>query len=165
VLLTDLTKRKQSETDQVLEYLSLNFLSYKRGEFRRNLRKQNPQMADFKDFEEFIKKIIEYDWKDLGKKVKPVPDSLIQGLLNELRDYVPLDQILDLHLKIMPLGKSYAWLSDDLSKEEEENLVNKIKQTIARLFGESFFNSLIDRVNNQLLVNEIRTREGPGTSQ
>jgi GTPase SAR1 family protein len=86
----------------------------------------------------------------IRKKVKPVPASLIEGVLNEIRDYIPIDQVLQLHPKIVRVGSSYAWLSGRLSEEEEKELLSKIKKVLSRLFGESLYDSIVDDVNKQL---------------
>jgi len=143
VLLTELIKKQQLPTDAMLEYLCLNFLSYNSGEYRKKMRNRLPQLTEFKEFDDFLIKVSGSDWKKVNKQIKPVPASLIQGILNEIRDYIPIDQILRLHPKIVPLGRTYVWLSDDLSPEEENVLLDKIKQIIARLFGVAHYNKLI----------------------
>lgn len=97
-----------------------------------------------------MKKIINLDWKTIKKKIKPVPGSLLQGVLNELRDCVPLDQILQLHPKIVRLGNSYAWLSDDLPEDEENALLDRIRQMLSRLFGPDMFDSIVANVSKRL---------------
>jgi hypothetical protein len=145
VLLTELTKKQQLPTDAILEYLCLNFLSYNVGEYRKKLRNRLPQLTEFKEFDDFLIKVSGSDWKKVSKQIKPVPASLVQGVLNEIRDYIPLDQILRLHPKIVQLGRTYVWLSDDLTPEEEEDLLGKVKQMITRLFGEAHYDKLITR--------------------
>nr|MDO8099022.1 hypothetical protein [Candidatus Njordarchaeota archaeon] len=150
VLLTDIEKKQTVETEALLEYLILNFLSYEGGEFRRKMREFGHQPREFEVFDELARKIVGLDWKAIKKKIKPVPGSLLQGVLNEIRDYLPLDQILQLHPKIVRIGSSYAWLSDDLPKEEEKELLNKIKKLLSHMFGEDLYESIVEDVSKQL---------------
>lgn len=150
VLLTELAKKQKMETDSLLEYLCLNFLSYDSGNFRKKMRVMLPQMMEFKEFDQFLTPIVNSEWKDIKKRIKPVADSLLQGILNEIREYMPIDKILQLHPKLVRLGPSYVWLSDDLPPEEEQVVLNKIKENISHLFGESLYNSLLKDVKSRL---------------
>nr|MDO8134235.1 hypothetical protein [Candidatus Njordarchaeum guaymaensis] len=150
VLLTDIEKKQTVETEALLEYLILNFLSYSGGVFRNKMRELGHQPREFEAFDEFTKKIVGLDWKAIKRKIKPVPGSLLQGVLNEVRDYLPLDQILKLHPKIVRIGSSYAWLSDDLPEAEERELLDKIKKLLSHMFGESLYDSIVADVNKQL---------------
>jgi hypothetical protein len=153
VLLTDISKDpSKAENEELLEYVILNFLSYKNSTFRNRMRQIGYQREEFGEFDEFMKKIINLDWKTIKKKIKPVPGSLLQGILNELRDCIPLDQILQLHPKIVRLGTSYVWLSDDLPAEEEKALLDKIRERLSRLFGPDMFDSIVAQVSKQLQV-------------
>ncbi len=150
VLLTDLDMKKQGVADLLLEYLCLNFLNYNFGRFRKHMREICPDLGNFKEFDDFIDLINKSKWKDIKKKMKPMPGSLVQGLLNEIRDYLPMDQIINLHPKIVPLGPSYVWLSDDLTEEEEQKLLLDIKERVSKLFGEVLYNSLLEEVKIRL---------------
>jgi hypothetical protein len=150
VLISDLEKKQSVDTESLLEYLILNFLSYNGGEFRRKLRELGHQPKEFESFDEFTRKIVGLDWKVISKKIKPVPGTLLQGILNEIRDYLPIDQILQLHPKIVRIGSSYAWLSDDLPEAEEKQLLDKIKNLISHMFGESLYESIVDDVSKRL---------------
>lgn len=150
VLLTDIAKNPKGENEELLEYVILNFLSYRNSTFRKKMRQIGYQREEFGEFDEFMNRIIDLDWKTIKKKVKPVPGSLLQGVLNEIRDYIPLDQILALHPKIVRLGTSYVWLSDDLPAEEENALLEKIKQRLSRLFGAAMYESIVAEVSRQL---------------
>jgi hypothetical protein len=151
VLLTDINKNpSKAENEELLEYVILNFLSYKNSTFRNRMRQIGYQREEYGEFDEFMKKIIDLDWKTIKKKIKPVPGSLLQGILNELRDCIPLDQILQLHPKIVRLGTSYAWLSDDLPAEEEKALLDKVRERLSRLFGPDMFDSIVTQVSKQL---------------
>ena len=151
VLLTDIGKdSNKAENEELLEYVILNFLSYKNSTFRNRMRQVGYQREEYGEFDEFMKKIINLDWKTIKKKIKPVPGSLLQGVLNELRDCVPLDQILQLHPKIVRLGNSYAWLSDDLPEDEENALLDRIRQMLSRLFGPDMFDSIVANVSKRL---------------
>lgn len=150
VLLTDLGKKQKLEMESLLEYLCLNFLGYDGGTFREKMRATYPQVDEFKQFNEFLAPIINIEWKEIKKRIKPVPASLLQGLLNEIKDYIPLDTILKFHPKLVRLGPSYVWLSDDLSPEEEQELLDKIKKNITHLFGEDLYNSLVTNIKSRL---------------
>jgi hypothetical protein len=150
VLLTELSKKQKLETDSLLEYLCLNFLSYDSGAFRHKMRNVFPQMMEFKQFDEFLAPIVNSEWKDIKKRIKPIPSSLLQGMLNEIREYMPIETIQQLHPKLVRLGPSYVWLSDDLPPEEEEVVLKKIKENIAHLFGERLYDSLIKDVKSRL---------------
>jgi len=152
VLLTELAKKEKQkvETDSLLEYLCLNFLSYDGGAFRRKLRATFPQMMEFKQFDQFLLPIVNSEWKDIKKRIKPIASSLLQGILNEIREYIPIDTIQQLHPKLVRLGPSYVWLSDDLAPEEEQMVLNKIKENISHLFGEDLYDSLIKDVKSRL---------------
>jgi hypothetical protein len=150
VLLTDIGKNPKGENEELLEYVILNFLSYKNSTFRKKMRQIGYQREEFGEFDEFMNRIINLDWKTIKKKVKPVPGSLLQGVLNEVRDQIPIDQILELHPKIVRLGTSYVWLSDDLPAEEENALLEKIKQRLSRLFGAGMYESIVAEVSKQL---------------
>jgi hypothetical protein len=150
VLLTDISNKQQDNTEAFLEYVILNFLSYDNGEFRRKLREPGFRRGGFETFDEFMKKIVDSDWNSVKKRIKPVPGSLLQGVLNEIRNFVTLDQILQLNPKIVRLGSFYAWLSDDLPKEEEEELLGRIKKLLSHLFGESLYDSIIADVEKRM---------------
>jgi hypothetical protein len=151
VLLTDIDKdSNKPDNEELLEYVILNFLSYKNLSFRSRMRRTSCQREEYGEFDEFMKKIISFDWKTIKKKIKPVPGSLIQGVLNELRDYVPLDQILQLHPSIVRLGNSYALLSDDLPEEDEDALLDRMRQMVTRLFGPNMFDSIVADVSKRL---------------
>jgi len=150
VLISDVAKKTLPDNESLLEYVILNFLSYKNGDFRRKMKQTGYKREEFSEFDEFMKKIMNQDWNSIRKKVKPVPGSLVQGVLNEIRDYIPLDQILQLHPKIVRLGASYALLSDDLPETEVGDLLDRIRQKLSRLFGEDLYSSIIDEVEKQL---------------
>jgi hypothetical protein len=150
VLLTDVNNSSAPENEELLEYVTLNFLSYKNSSFRRKMRQIGYQRDEFREFDEFINKIIDLDWKTIKKKIKPVPGSLLQGVLNEIRDFVTMDQILKLHPRITKLGSTYAWLSDELPIEEEKELLNRIKQLLTHLFGERLYDSIVAGVEKQM---------------
>jgi len=151
VLLTDINNNSGSENEELLEYVTLNFLSYKNMSFRRKMRQIGYQRDEFHEFDEFMNRIIELDWKTIKKKVKPVPGSLLQGVLNEIRDFVTMDQILQLHPRITRLGSSYAWLSDELPEQEEKELLNRIRQLLTRMFGARLYDSIVADVEKRLL--------------
>ena len=155
VLLSDVGQKGPVETEPLLEYLILNFLSYNGGDFRRKLRATSIRSDEFDSFNQFLARIIDLDWDSIRKKVKPIPGSLVQGLLNEIRSYIPLDQILRLHPRIVRLGSSYAWLSDDLPEAEERELLAKIEQTLSRLFGKALYGSLVTDVTKQLRTQQV----------
>lgn len=150
VLLTDLGKKQKLEMESLLEYLCLNFLSYNEGDFRNKMRDTFPQLEEFKQFNDFLAPIVNVEWKDIKKRIKPIPSSLLQGMLNEIKDYIPIDTILKFHPKLVRLGPSYVWLSDDLSTEEEQELLYKIKENVSHLLGEDLYNSLVENVKNRL---------------
>jgi hypothetical protein len=150
VLLTDVNSNSSPENEALLEYVMLNFLSYKNMSFRKKMRQIGYQREEFHEFDEFMNRIIDLDWKVIKKKIKPIAGSLLQGVLNELRDFVPMDQILQLHPKITRLGSSYAWLSDELPQEEEKELLDRIRQLVARLFGERVYDSIVVDVEKQM---------------
>lgn len=154
VLLTDIGNHSSPENEELLEYVTLNFLSYKNSSFRRKMREIGYPREEFLEFDEFMNRIINLDWKTIKKKVKPVPGSLLQGVLNEIRNFVTMDQILKLHPKITRLGSYYAWLSDELSEEEEKELLDRIKKLLSHLFGESLYDSIIADVKKQMLGSE-----------
>ncbi len=74
----------------------------------------------------------------------------MQGVLNEIRDFVTLDQILQLNPRIVPMTSSYDWLSDGLPKEEEKGLLDRIKQLLSCLFGESLYESILADVEERM---------------
>ena len=150
VLLTDLNSSSATENEALLEYVTLNFLSYKNMSFRKKMRQIGYQRDEFHEFDEFMTKIIDLDWKTIKKKIKPVPGSLLQGVLNEVRDFITMDQILQLHPRITQLGSSYAWLSDELPEQEEKELLDRIRQLVARMFGERLYDSIVKDVEKQL---------------
>lgn len=156
VLLSDLSKKQKLESDSLLEYLCLNFLSYSNGNFRQRMREVFPLMMEFKEFDQFLESIVNKDWKDIKKRIKPIPNSLLQGLLNEIREYMPIEKIQQLHPKLVRLGPSYIWLSDDLPPEEEQEVLNKIKTNISHIYGESLYDSLLKDVKSFLSLVGIK---------
>jgi hypothetical protein len=150
VLLTDQNSSSAPENEALLEYVTLNFLSYKNMSFRKKMRQIGYQRDEFHEFDEFMNRIIDLDWKTIKKKIKPVPGSLLQGVLNEVRDFITMDQILQLHPRITQLGSSYAWLSDELSEQEEKELLDRIRQLVGRMFGERLYDSIVKDVEKQL---------------
>jgi hypothetical protein len=150
VLLSDLEGKQAISPEAVLEYLILSFLGFERGLFLQKLRQGTPDIGRFQDFDSFLTEMSSQNWATVCKKTKPIPASLIQGLLNELRDYIPLSRILELHPKIVPLGSSYAWLSDDLPKSEEEQLMTRIEHLTSRLFGHALYDALVAKVTRKL---------------
>ena len=149
-LLTDLHEGEQPEFRSLLEYLTLSFLSYDGSKFRRDLIKSPYSNREYRAFDKFMGKIINLDLKTIPRNFKPIPGSLLQGVLNEIKDYFPLSDIVRLHSKIVALGPSYAWLSDDLSKEEEEELLGRLRELLSNTFGESLCDTVVARVNEQL---------------
>jgi len=148
-LLTD-PERKNEYLAETLEYLIVSFLGYESGRFDKALRESAQDPGAFKTFDEFVAGILKSDWNAIRKKVKPVPASLFQGILNGLRDYIPVEQIVSLHPRIQRIGPSYAWLSDDLPENEQKDLLNKIKQTLTRMYGKGVYESIAADVLKQL---------------
>jgi hypothetical protein len=151
VLLTDINSNSAPDNGALLEYVMLNFLSYNNMSFRKKMRQIGYQRDEFLEFDEFMNRIIDMDWKTIKKKIKPIPGSLLQGVLNEIRDFVTLDQILQLHPRITRLGSSYAWLSDELSEGEEKELLNRVRELITRLFGAHLYDSIVTNVEKQMV--------------
>jgi len=149
VLFTD-ANRPQAGIDEMLEYLIVNFLGYDGGRFRRQLTDEASGPSDFAAFDGYLSQILESDWNSVMKKMKPVPGSLTQGVLNELRNYLPLSQILALHPRLVRVGSSYAWLSDDLPREEENRLMEEIRRLLTRLYGRQLYDSIVTDVAKNL---------------
>ena len=149
VLFTDADK-PQVGADDMLEYLIVSFLGYDKGSFRRKLADETSGPSDFAAFDKHVGQILEADLNSVMKNVKPVPGSLIQGVVNELRNYLPLSQVLALHPQLVRVGSSYAWLSDDLPSEEETLLLDRIRQLLTRLYGRQMYESIVADVVGSL---------------
>lgn len=150
VLLSNIEDGDNSDLEDILEFLIVNFLGYEHGGFISKLRIADSSVSStFVTFDEFMTKFIEMGWNTAKKKIKPQPSSVLQGLLNELRDYVPLSQILAFHPKITRIGPSYVWVSDDISLEEEEIITNGMKQILTKLFGPGMYESIFDDVKKK----------------
>jgi len=148
-VLTD-AEKKNEYLAETLEYLIVSFLGYESGRFDKALRESAQEPGAFKTFDEFVGGILKSDWSAIRKKVKPVPASLFQGILNGLRDYIPVEQIVTLNPKIQRIGPSYAWLSDDLPENEQKDLLNRIKQIMTRMYGKGVYESIAADVLKQL---------------
>lgn len=146
-----LTESEKTEyLGEILEYLILSFLGYDSGAFEVALRTSILSPDKFDGFNEFMKEFAKSDWNTLRKKVSPTPSSLFQGVLNRLRDYMPVEQILSLHSKIQRIGPSYVWLSDDLLETEQKELLNKIKLGLTRMYGKGVYESITSDVLKHL---------------
>ena len=148
-LLAD-SEKKGEDLPEMLEYLMVCFLAHESGRFNKELRKTSQDLVVYKAFDEFMKGFLRSDWKTVRKKVRPAPASILQGILNELRNYMPIEQIVTLHPKIQRLGPSYAWLSDDIPAGEEENLMKKIGQELGQTYGKGVYDSLVDGIRKRL---------------
>lgn len=148
------TAEKNEYLSEMLEYLIASFLGYESGRFETALRTSSPNTGAFDKFDDFMKQFIKSDWSVVRKKARPKPSSLFQGMLNELRDYMPVEQILSLHPKIQRIGPSYVWLSDDLPENEQKDLLNKIRLALTRMYGKGVYESLTTEVLKQLSTKE-----------
>ncbi len=133
-----------------LEYFIVSFLNWNSGRLGRELRNNTPNRENLKAFDKFISQNIGLEWADLKKKAPPPPATMTIAILNALKDYLPLEQIHSLNQKIFRIGPSYIWLSDDLTKEEEGELYEKIRQALSRLYGDGLFDSIVAQVRKSI---------------
>ncbi len=146
VLLKD-TNRKIPDIESLLDYLVISFLGYNKGEYVVKVRINAIHEDEFSDFNEFMLGVMDLKTGEIKKtRVSPPPSSFIQGMLNEVCEYFPVEDMEKWNPKLLALGKSYVWVSDELSKEEEEQILQKIKTNLS----EGLYNTLVDRVKNQL---------------
>jgi len=150
VLLSDTDSKDESKLEDILEFLIVNFLGYERGGFISKLRIADASAnSGFVAFNEFMSKFIDMGWNTALKKIKPQPSSILQGVLNELREYVPIGQIIALHPKISRIGPSYVWVSDDISPEEEDEINRNTEQALAKMFGMGMYESIVEDVKKR----------------
>lgn len=146
VLLTDLTKNLV-EVENILEYLMISFLSYNNGEFMVKLRINATYQDEFSEFNEFIAPVLGKKIEDVKKvRYPPPPGSFIQGMLNELTEYIKPEQIASWNEKFYSLGRSYVWVSEELTDAESEQVVEKIKENLPS----GLYEKMAERVNGQL---------------
>ena len=145
-------EKKGENLPEILEYLIVSFLAYDSGRFDKELRKPSQDTVVFNSFDEFMKGFLKSDWSTVRKKVRPAPASLLQGILNELRNYMPVEQIVALHPRIQRLGPSYAWLSDDIPDAEQRELMQKLGLILKRTYGEEVYESIVNDVLKRLLT-------------
>ncbi len=150
VLVTESDNKSTTDVEGMLEYLIVSFMGFNGGDFSRKLREPTCSVEDFSSFDEHVRTLLNSDWESLKKKIRPVPSSLLQGLLYAIRDYIPIKQIESMHPRLVRIGKSYVWLSDDLTPEEEDILLKQIKATLDRHFGPGLYESILKDVKRQL---------------
>lgn len=150
ILLTDVDGKEIDEVEDILELLIVSFLGYEHGEFISKLRiSDSSAQMSFGAFDEVMSELLKMSWDKAKKKIKPAPFSIAQGVLNELRNHLPITQILSLHPKISRIGASYVWVSDYITAEEEEALSKAIEQALVRLFGPGMYESIVADVEKE----------------
>ena len=150
VLLTDIGGKESSEVEDILELLIVSFLGHEYGGFLARLRiSDTAGSMSFESFDEVMSELLKIGWDKAKKRIRPAPCSVMQGVLNELRDQLPMTEILSLHPKISRIGTSYVWLSDDTSVEEEEAISMAIQKELARLFGPGIYESIVKDVDRR----------------
>ncbi len=151
VLISEPSKASQEDIKYLLECLIVGFLSHNRGEYTEILRSTSEwNLSTFSDFDNFMDEVILKGWNSFKKSFKPQPSSLIQGILNDVKEHLPVSQILSLHQDIVVIGNSYVWLSVFLSQEEEEVLLKKVEEQLHRLYGPGMYQSLVKEVRLRL---------------
>ncbi|NWF96457.1 MAG: hypothetical protein HXY34_09995 [Candidatus Thorarchaeota archaeon] len=151
VVMTEAGNR-EDEANEVLEYLMVTFLGYESGRFERILRQGVTSQESFKSFDSYAIKVMTSDWHAIRKKVIPVAASILQGVLNGLRGYLSVDQILAFSPKLQRIGSTYVWLSDRLDEHGEQELLSKIEQTLRRLYGPGVFESVLEQAKKDMLT-------------
>lgn len=143
VLMSESNDENSAELEEILEFLIVSFLGFENGQFISRLRIEDcSTQSGFDVFNSFMVKFLEMGWKNAKKKIKPQPSSLLQGVLNELREYLSLDQILAIHPLISKVGPSYVWVPNDIATEDEERIVQKISQTLGKMYGPGMYETL-----------------------
>ncbi|MFW9918552.1 MAG: hypothetical protein ACFFED_03065 [Candidatus Thorarchaeota archaeon] len=146
VLLTELTKNL-AEVENILEYLMISFLGYNKGEYIVKLRINAIYQDEFTDFNDFLSPLLDKKIEDVRKIRSPIPPgSFIQGMLNSLSEYISTSEIVSWSDKLISLGQSYVWLSEELSKGETDQIIEKIKGNLSP----ALYGTLEERVNSQL---------------
>jgi hypothetical protein len=148
VVMTEAGNR-EDEANEILEYLMVTFLGYESGRFERILRHGVDGQESFKSFDSYAAKVMTSDWHSARKKVRPVASNTLQAVLNGLRGYLSVDQILAFSPKLQRIGSAYVWLSDRLDTQEELELLSKIEQTLRRLYGPGVFESLLEQAKKE----------------
>ncbi|MDF1540320.1 MAG: hypothetical protein P1Q69_15605 [Candidatus Thorarchaeota archaeon] len=146
VLLTD-TKKKSSDIEASLEFLMTSFLSFKKGEFVVKMRINATNEDEFSEFCDFLSSTIDLNSGEIRKtKITPPPGSFIQGMLNEVRGYYPTNIVETWNPKLVSLGNSYVWVSEDLTKREEDEILERIRTNLSS----GLFDTIEARVRSQL---------------
>ena len=150
ILLSGTDSKEISEVEDILELLIASFLGYGHGEFIAKLRiSDDSSMRSFESFDEVMSDLLKMGWDKAKKRIKPSPSSVMQGVLNDLRNYLPLAQILSLHPKISRIGASYVWVPDYMTTEEEKSLGMAVEQALARLFGPGMYGSILADIEKE----------------
>jgi hypothetical protein len=146
ILLTDEAK-ENSDLDKVLEYIVVNFLCYNNGEFVVKLRISATDQDEFDEFRNFMEPLMKLKFTDiLKKKGTPPVCSFIQGMLNEMSEHIPAEKMVTWNDKLVQLGQSYVWLSEDLINSEEEYITEKVKEHLS----DALYRTISERIQSQL---------------
>ncbi len=152
IVLSETGKRRE-DLAEVLEFLIVSFLGYDSGRFERALRAGAPDTGLFSHFDDFMKDVVASEWRSIRKRVRPAAANLLQGLLNELREYMTVEQMLSLSPRLHRVGPSYVWVSDRLSKDETDSLLETVKQLLTKTYGPGVFESLVEKVKKAIEEN------------
>ncbi|MEM2142110.1 MAG: hypothetical protein QXS20_03685 [Candidatus Thorarchaeota archaeon] len=150
VLQADARTKEKEQLQRALELIIAGFLSYERGQFKSLLRDPATDPSAFRSFDQVMADLTRTNLNAVEKVFRPVPDSFVQGLLYEAGDYLSPKQIASLHPRLVTIGQSLVWLTDDLPPEEEKQLIESIRNMLTKLYGASVYESLADRVMRQL---------------
>jgi len=146
VLLTEPTKNL-SDVETILEYLMISFLSYNNGEFMVKLRINATYQDEFVEFDDFVSPLLGKKISDFKKgRSSPLPGSFMQGMINSIIEYVPPNQLASWNDKFVSLGQSYVWISEDLTKSETDQILEKIK----KILSNDEYDKIVERIQSQL---------------
>jgi hypothetical protein len=152
VLITEPSSGLQMETKQILDCLIVGFLSFKNGEYLLKIHASPTwNISEFTEFDLVMVQTMK-GWTSLRKSPGPIPCSMILAMLNEIKKYLPFDEVMQMHPHIMRIGDSYLWLSDVLSESDEVSLLDNMKESLEEACGPGMYESLIDKVRKGMPI-------------
>ncbi len=132
---------KTSET--ILEYMIWCFLSLN----RKYLKDKNElvDLAELGNFDDCFLQHRSSKEKDLHKWLQSINSSYLQELLNQFTNYFPISEIIKIDPKnLQVIGKKIIWVNLRIRLEDEEKIVNKLKDRATLIYGADLFKN-IDR--------------------
>ena len=77
--------------------------------------------------------------------------SVLEGILNHLINYFPINELAKLNPeKLTIIGNQLISVSLSISRKEESEIFQKLKEKTTLIFGEALFNSIVSNVKSNI---------------